>query len=289
MRERHSLRLTFRRRPPTCCIVELVWHMARNGRHELPNTLGGIEAAIAAGATRIEVDVRMLVDRDGALVHDRLLADGRWVGGLSCDEISAAGLATLSEAVPFVGAPVTLQVDLKDELVLPPEKIQHLIALVAPLGERVIIGSMIDWNLRALRMAAPHLRLGFDPLLYFHHWEDRPPDIPFPRQLGGYQYWDDHPLALAGVLSPQEYVQVRLDGLHAAVPRIDEIMLHYPTLLRAVDDGVDVCGLFHERGTRVLAWTLDADTTGAPGVLERLGAAGVDSLVTNTPGAWSGW
>jgi glycerophosphoryl diester phosphodiesterase len=70
------------------------------------------------------------------------------------------------------------------------------------------------------------------------------------------------------------------------VPRVDEIMLHYPTLLRMVDDGVDVCKFFHDRGTRVLAWTLDADDPDAGAAVARLGAAGVDSLVTNTPAAW---
>jgi hypothetical protein len=123
-------------------------------------------------------------------------------------------------------------------------------------------------------------------LLYFHHWNDRPSDVPFPLQRGSYDYWDDHPLAAAGILPLPEYVAVRLEGLHAAVPRVDEIMLHYPTLLRAVDDGVDVCGLFHQRGTRVLAWTLDADGAGAAAACDRLQAAGVDVLVTNTPTDW---
>jgi glycerophosphoryl diester phosphodiesterase len=267
--------------------VEIVWHMARNGRHAAPNTLAGIDLAIASGATRIEVDVRLLADGDAALVHDRLLSDDRAIGGMTCDETRAAGLSVLSDAVRRVAtSAAVLQVDLKDELLLPVDKVAHLAELVAPLGERVVVGSMIDWNLRRLRAAAPDLRLGFDPLLYFHHWNDRPADVPFPLKRGGYDYWDDHPLALASILSLQEYIAVRLEGLHAMVPGVDEIMLHYPTLLRAVDDGVDVCELFHRRGTRVLAWTLDADIAGSQAAYERLCAVGIDVLVTNTPADW---
>jgi glycerophosphoryl diester phosphodiesterase len=267
--------------------MQLVWHMARGGRDEDPNSLAGIDAACASGATRIEIDVRLLADADALLVHDRFLPDGRPVRQLTNEQARAECLPTLSAAVQRITASsAELQVDLKDEVLLSADEIRHLADLVKPLGERVVVGSMIDWNLRALRAAAPDLRLGFDPLLYFHHWEERPTDVPFPRQRGGYDYWDDHPLAVAGILSVQDYVATRLDGLHAIVPRVDEIMLHYPTLLRAVEDGVDVCALLHERSARVLAWTLDADATGAPDTFERLRAAGVDILVTNTPAAW---
>jgi glycerophosphoryl diester phosphodiesterase len=267
--------------------MDLVWHMARQGRDATPNTLGGIDSAIAAGAKRIEIDVRLLADGDAALFHESISSDGRAVGSLTSAEARAAGLSLLSDAVRRVAASnAVLQVDLKDEILLPVEKIAHLAELVAPLEDRVIVGSMIDWNLRQLRAAAPALRLGFDPLLYFHHWNDRPTDVPFPLQRGSYGYWDDHPLAAAGILPLRDYLTIRLDGLHAMVPGIEEIMLHYPTLLRAVDDGIDACRLLHQRGTRVLAWTLDADAAGAHASRARLLAAGVDLLVTNTPLEW---
>jgi glycerophosphoryl diester phosphodiesterase len=261
--------------------------MARRARSEPPNRLAGIDAAVAAGAGRIEVDVRLLADDDALLSHDRLLPDGRAVREIELAQALDEGLPTLSQAVRRVlDSGAILQVDLKDEMLLAPAAIQRLVRLVRPLGERVIVGSMIDWNLRALRAAAPDLRLGFDPLLYFHHWEERPADVPFPRQRGGYDYWDDHPLAYAGILSRADYIASRLDALHAAVPGVDEIMLHYPTLLRALDDGVDACALLHERGARVLAWTLDADEPRAASTYARLQAAAVDILVTNTPAGW---
>lgn len=267
--------------------MELVWHMARAARHEEPNSLAGLDAAVASGATRVEVDVRLLADGDAALVHDRFLADGRPIGGLTCEEARRAGLAVLSDAVGrMVASDAVLQVDLKDEILLPADKAARLVELVAPLGERVVVGSMADWNLRQVRALAPDLRLGFDPLLYFHHWNDRPPEIPFPVQRSGYDYWDDHPLAIARILPIEDYVTARLGGMHAMVPGVSEVMLHYPTLLRAVGDGVDVCDFFHRRGAHVLAWTLDADVPEAKGVYERLRAAGVDVLVTNTPAGW---
>jgi glycerophosphoryl diester phosphodiesterase len=261
--------------------------MARRARSESPNSLAGIDNAIASGAMRIEVDVRLLADDDALLSHDMFLGGERPVRGVELRQALEEGLPTLSQAVERVlSSKATLQVDLKDELLLERDVIARLARLVEPLGERVIVGSMIDWNLRALRAAAPRLRLGFDPLLYFHHWEERPTDVPFPRQRGGYDYWDDHPLAFAGILSLRDYITSRLDALHATVPGVDEIMLHIPTLLRAVDDGVDVCGLLHDRGARVLAWTLDADDRDASSLYRRLGEAGVDSLVTNTPASW---
>ena len=267
--------------------MQLVWHMARGARHETPNSLAGIDAAIEAGATRIEVDVRLLADDDALLTHDRQLLDGRPVRALKVAHVTADGLPTLSAAVRRIEqSDAFLQVDLKDEMLLTRDEIRRLVDLIAPLGDRAIVGSMADWNLRMLRSVAPDLQLGFDPLLYFHYWDERPVDVPFPRQRGGYDYWDDHPLALAGILSMQDYVATRLDALQATVPRVDEIMLHHPTLLRAIDDGVDVCGLLHDRGARVLAWTLDVDDPGAHATFERLRAAGVDLLVTNTPTGW---
>jgi glycerophosphoryl diester phosphodiesterase len=264
--------------------MQLVWHMARGAKSDPPNTLAGIGAAINAGATRIEVDVRLLADADALLHHNRQLGDGRSVRRLMRDQIIAEGLPTLSQAVQRVAAShAVLQVDLKDEGLLTRDAVDRLITLLNPLGERVIVGSMIDWNLRALRDAAPALRLGFDPLLYFHHWENRPTDVPFPRQRGVYDYWDDHPLASAGYLPIPDYILARLDGLHAAVPALDEIMLHVPTLLRAMHDGVDVVDFFHRRGTQVLAWTLDADAANGASVFAQLRDAGVDTLVTNTP------
>ncbi len=267
--------------------MELVWHMARQGRNAAPNTLGGIESAIVSGAKRIEIDIRLLADRDAALFHESITGDGRAVGSLTYAAARAVGLSLFSEAVQRVAASkAVLQVDLKDETLLPADKVAHLAELVAPLRDRVVVGSMIDWNLRQLRAAAPGLRLGFDPLLYFHHWNDRPTDVPFPLQRGSYGYWDDHPLATAGIVPLQDYLTIRVDGLHAMVPGVEEIMLHYPTLLRALDDGVDVCRLLHQRGTRVLAWTLDADVADAQASRARLHAAGVDLLVTNTPLEW---
>ncbi|MBI1815104.1 MAG: glycerophosphodiester phosphodiesterase [Deltaproteobacteria bacterium] len=264
--------------------MQLVWHMARATRHEPPNTVAGIDAALAAGAQRIEIDVRLLADADALLSHDRQLADGRSVRALTAAQVHAEALPTLSQAVQRIAdSGALLQVDLKDEGALTPAEIQRVADLVAPLGERVIVGSMIDWNLRALRAAAPSLQLGFDPLLYFHHWENRPTEVPFPRQRGAYEYWDDHPLATVPMMPVRDYVMVRLGALQATVPRLDEVMLHYPTLLRAIHDGVDVVAFFHAHSTKVLAWTLDADTANAAHVFAQLSAAGVDTLVTNTP------
>lgn len=256
--------------------------MARGTCAQPPNTLAGIDAALAAGATRIEIDVRPLRDRDFLLYHDRALPGGRAIRETAADDGMAEGLPKLSQAVQrLADNGATLQIDLKEETPLGEEMVERLLRLIAPLGGRVVVGSMIDWNLRALRAAAPQLALGFDPLIYFHHWEERPDDVPFPRQRGVYGYWDDHPLAALPLLPLAEYLGVRFEAFAAAVAQLDEIMLHWPTLLRALEDGLDVVGFFHARKVKVLAWTLDAGTA-AEHHLPRLAAAGVDAIVTNT-------
>jgi glycerophosphoryl diester phosphodiesterase len=263
--------------------MQLAWHMARGAREEAPNTLAGIECAIAAGASRIEVDVRMLADDDALLCHDRRLADGRIIRELRAGDASSGLLPRLSQAVARVaGSDAILQVDLKDETPLDADQAERLLHLLAPLSGRVIVGSMFDWSLRTLRAADQAIALGFDPLLYFHYWEKRPADVPFPRRQGAYGYWDDHSLATAPTVALGEYLAIRLEALRTEVPAMTEIMLHLPTLTRVLDDGVDAVRFFHERGVEVLAWTLDADAEGADAVFARLTSSGVDTLVTNT-------
>jgi glycerophosphoryl diester phosphodiesterase len=269
-------------------VVELVWHMARGARDEAGNTPEGITAALRAGATRIEIDVRPIGSGEWVLVHDGALPDGRGVRELSTVCAQTAGLPSLRDAVARInGSAATLQIDLKEERLLSAAETQSLVDSVAPLGDAVVVGSMIDWNLRALRAAAPHVPLAFDPLIYFHHWEERPIDVLFPRQRGAYGYWDDHPLAIAEFLPRRDYLAARFGSFAAAVRGLSEVMIHWPTLARAMDDGLDVAGTFHAHGILVVAWTLDADMPDADRVFERLAAAGVDALVTNTARVFS--
>lgn len=263
--------------------MELVWHMARGTREEAANTVAGAAVAAERGATRIEVDVRPIASGRWVLVHDRHLPDGRGIRDLDDAAARAAGLGALEQVVAaLAGGAATLQIDLKEERLLDDATLARLLETITPLGDRVVVGSMIDWNLRALRQAAPDLRLAFDPLAYLHHWENRPAEVIFPRQLGVYGYWDDHPLATIELLPRRDYLQARFGAFSAVVDRLSEVMVHWPTLLRALDDGFDVVSSFHASGVRVVAWTLDRDMEDAANTASRLAAAGVDALVTNT-------
>lgn len=267
--------------------MEIVWHMARGTREEAANTVAGVAAAARAGAGRIEIDVRPLASGRWVLVHDRQLADGRAVRELGDDAGAAAGLEPLAAAVEALrGCDAILQVDLKEEHLLGPVAVAMLLDAIAPRGEDVVVGSMIDWNLRALRRAAPGLRLAFDPLLYLHHWQERPAEVIFPRQLGAYGYWDDHPLATFELLPRVDYLEARFGSFVGAADRLSEVMLHWPTLVRALDEGFDVVSAFHAREVRVVAWTLDDDGPASGATCERLAAAGVDALVSNTARAF---
>jgi len=269
--------------------MQLIWHMARQTRDAPGNTLEGIVAALAGGATRVEVDTRPIASGEWYLVHDNRLPDGRLIRELDATSARAEGLPTLGDAVARIAeSGATLQVDLKEERLLDQAEMKHLLAAVAPLGDAVVVGSMIDWNLRALRNEAPQVPLGFDPLVYFHHWDERPVDVLFPRQLGAYGYYDDHPLALVEFLPRADYLTARLGAFASAVSELSELMVHWPTLTRLMDDGVDVIGTLHGQGIRVVAWTLDADTEGSAAVFARLAAAGVDAVVTNTAPAFNG-
>lgn len=267
--------------------MEIVWHGGRARAEDPLNSLRGLAEASASGARRIEFDVRLLADDGAALHHDDRLPDGRAIAELTGAEIAAAGIGTLEEAIGVLaGTGIEVQVDLKHERVLSDLEARRLAAILAPLGDCVVIGSLLDWNLRALHSVAPHLRLAFDPLLFFHYMPDREADLPIPFRAGAYDYFDDHFLASARHLPLVEYLRVRLEGLHAQVPAAGEIMMQYKTILRCLDDGVDPVSFFHDRGVAVLAWTLDAGAPDARAIFDRLQVAGVDYLVTNTPLDW---
>src|SRR5438093_964663 len=102
--------------------------MARGARQEPPNTLAGIDVALAAGARRVEIDVCFLSDADCALYHDCWLTDGRIVRHLPAAEAAVVGLLMLSQAVRRVAASgALLQIDLKEEGLLSGDEVQWLL------------------------------------------------------------------------------------------------------------------------------------------------------------------
>jgi hypothetical protein len=173
-----------------------------------------------------------------------------------------------------------LQLDLKDWRPLTDERIDALGAMVAPLGDRVLVSSGHDWNLRAIARQLPALRLGFDPDRYVRAGGLGP--APVPARTGAYGYVDDHPLALGRAQPVADYLRERFDILLAQCPTVIELFLEYHLVLQAAEDGVDLPALGRERGIATSAWTLDYEGAASMDVLARLATAGVDRITTNT-------
>ena len=259
----------------------------------LPNSLGAIEGALEAGAARIEIDIHSIADGEYLVCHANRLEEATTsrgaVGRLTREEALAlrskrdpeSRLPFLSEVVPlFASHDCELQLDLKDWRPLTYERIEALGELVRPLGDRAIVSSGQDWNLRAIARQVPGLRLGFDPDRYISTAERD--QAPLPGRLGAHGYRDDHPLALGRAQTAHDYLRDRFEMLIAQAPTAREHFIEYRLLLQAAADGAQLPALLHERGIAVSAWTLDYDGPESLATLERLAAIGVDRVTTNT-------
>lgn len=285
---------------PSSTTVELAGHELSFTCHGgllagegLPNTLRGIGECLEARVSRIEIDIHSMADGEYLVCHanrlEEVATSSGPVGQLTRREAlelhskrdRRSRPPLLSEVVELV-RPHTgeLQLDLKDWRPLTPERAIALSALLDPLGERAIVSSGRDWNLRAIARLAPGLRLGFDP----NHYLDagRMGGATLPARRGAYGYRDDHPLAIGRVQPVEEYLRERFDILLAQCPFARELFIDYRLLLQAETDGVMLPQLLHERGVAVSAWTVDYDGETSLAKLRRLAAAGVDRVTTNT-------
>ncbi len=287
-------------RPPI-----MVHHMAAlDGSPHPPNSLEAIHACLDAGAACIEIDATALAGQDCLLVHDPLLqAETTGTGEVrACTPAQARhlrfvvnGSATqtrvplLSDVVAALAAhphPARLQIDFKN--VMPfadDEPLRRLITLIEPLGARVIVSSIADWQLRKLRRLAPWLDLGFDVQLYID-WqpagEARDPRS-YPKALGTYGYWDDHAIASQRIWRPADYLRDRCGALIGLVPRASTFYINHKLLAQSLDDGFNWAEMLHDNGIRLDAWTMDVTSAIALRNAPRLMAAGVDLFTTNTP------
>jgi glycerophosphoryl diester phosphodiesterase len=271
-----------------------------------PNSLEAIQECLDAGAAIIELDVTALADHDYLLVHDPELeseTSGQgWVA--ECTRAHArelfikhAGIVTqyraalLSDAVKLVqnhSSPSRLQLDFKNVIPLPNDGPLHrLINLIEPLGERVIVSTGADWQLRRLRKLAPWLMLGFD-IMWYVDWQPMgTPRDPraFPKQRGAYGYFDDHMLATARHWSVAEYLRDRCETLMGLVPDTSAFYLEHPLIMQSLEDGFNWAEALQERGIKLDAWTMDVTDPVVPATAPRFLAAGVDMFTTNTPRA----
>jgi glycerophosphoryl diester phosphodiesterase len=291
-------------RPPL-----IVHHMAAPHDAYPPNSLEAIRACLEADAPFIEIDITALAHGDYLLVHDPDLESETTGSGKVAEASpeSVAGLTyrahdgtpttcavgRLSQAVALYlehGGETRLQLDFKNVIPFPDdEPLRRLVNLIAPLGDRVIVSSGADWQLRRLRRLAPWLDLGLDVHFYID-WrradDTIDPRIP-PYRQGAYGYWDDHPLATARFYSMQEYLWDRCASLAALVPGCSTFYIDYKMVLQSLDDGFSWADACHELGIRLDIWTLDLHDEARTQAALRLLRAGVDQITTNTPAALS--
>ncbi len=258
----------------------------------LPNSLESIRECLEAGASRIEVDIHSMADDEYLVSHANRLEESTASHGpvgqltrhaalkLQRSDDPKSRPPLLNEVVALVLPYASeLQLDLKDWRPLTSESVASLIRLTKALGDRVIVSSGQDWNLRAIASRNSAIRLGFDP---DHYIAAARREVPVPARLGAYGYRDDHPLALGRSQPVAEYLRGRMNDLLTQCPFAAELFIEYSLLLQAADEGVSLPQLLHERGVAVSAWTLDYHGPESMAKLDALAAAGVDHVTTNT-------
>jgi glycerophosphoryl diester phosphodiesterase len=271
-----------------------------------PNSLEAVRASLEAGAAFVEVDVNALSEEDYLLLHEfDMEAETDGSGPVSaCTPGQARSLhikrhgqpteytvPLLSDVVRLFlesGGKTRLQLDFKNVYPLPSDEPLHrLVKLIEPLGQRVLVSSGADWQLRKLRKIAPWLILGFD-IMYYIDWgpkqKTRDPRA-LPKQRGAYGYYDDHPLAQHRIWPTAEYLRDRCESLMGLVPDVSVFYLEHTLIAQSLMDRFNWAEACHERGIRLDAWTMDATDAAAVANLPPLFRAGVDLFTTNTPKA----
>lgn len=285
--------------------LQIVHHKAAlDGSLNPPNSLAAIRECLEAGAAWIEVDITALAEGDYLLVHNLdLEAETNGRGAVGACNVSAArnlkivhrGLVTshpaalLSKVVAcFLAAPdsTRLQLDFKDHAPFASiEPLQRLVEIIQPLGARVLVSSMADWQLRHLAQLAPWLELGFDIHL---HIDCNPPGQiaapdDLPRHVGAYGYRDDHPLASQRWGSTAAYLAERCDEMLHLAPSASTFYCRHSFLVRGLQEGFSWAQTLHQAGKRLDAWTLDVDKAQAVANARILADADCDQITSNTP------
>ena len=275
----------------TCHVGMLSGRLRRNSR-------AAVRECVDAAAARIEVDVHSLDGPDYIVSHERRLereTTGRGsIGSATPHAVLAVRFlddpddrpALLSEIVAMMrGSRMQLQLDLKDWRPLRDERLRVLLDLIAPIKQQVIVSAGEDWNLRLLHRADPELAIGFDPGRYIGWGHDGEPDF-LPRTRGAYGYFDDHPLAIGRTETPADYLRARMEALAFQCPASREMFLDHRLILQMLEDGFNPAAWLHEHDSEVTVWTVDYAGADSMRIVERLIAAGVDRITTNTPLAW---
>lgn len=227
---------------------------------EPENTLAAFEAAIAAGADAVELDVRLTSDGSAVVLHDPDVSgatDGSgFVHEMALAEIKrldASGgrgprqeVPTLAEVLETVGARAGVDLEIKN---LPGEP-----AFDSP--REAVLEAAIE-TLEASSFSGPVLVTSFNWLTI-----ERSKQLA-PEVATGF-------LSIAAIDPQAALVYVRGNGHEYVLPQT-------PALLEAGEGFVREA---HDHGIRVGTWVADDEA-----VLEKLFKWGVDAVATNDPAA----
>lgn len=263
-----------------CC------HSATLSGRFIPNSLAAVEECVSARVPRLEIDVQFLADDTMLVFHDATFKGAASGAGrvAEADMETARRLryhdgspvAILAEAVDALrGCDTVLQVDLKLSRPISARRVRLLKDGLAPVRDRVIIGSQSHWNLRPF---AGELPIALDPTL---HWCFSAATPGLPRTLGVHGLWDDSPVAGNTRFSALEYVETRVDDLAALLPAAVEWMVDIETIFHFEKLGIALGDMLGSRGIALAAWTLRREEPAMKTVVERLFHLGAETIITD--------
>lgn len=286
----------------------VVHHMAAlDGQAAPQNSLEGVQASLNAGAVVIEVDINALAEDDYLLVHEPKLeeetsgqgdvaectpAQARTLFIKQHDTVSNYRVPLLSDVVRlFQISPAKSHLQLDYKNVVPfsdLEPLKRLLKLIEPIGERVIVSTTADWQLRKLRKLAPWLTLGLD-IMWHIDWQPAGKERDSrlcPKRMGEFGYFDDHILASYKYTpSTVKYLNDRCECLVNLVPDIGVFYLEHPLVAQSLRDGFSWAETLHPYGIKLDVWTMDVTNPVAVENAKFILPSGVDLFTTNTPKA----
>ncbi len=131
------------------------------------NTLGSFLAALRAGVSWVEVDVRRTADDTLVVAHDAAYHDGQFLVDLTAEQVQARGTLLLSDLLATLPEGAGVNLDLKtcmEDAVRPAERTTA--ALLAPVAQQELlrrplwVTSFDPSALTIVREAAPDVPLG---------------------------------------------------------------------------------------------------------------------------------
>ena len=282
--------------------VTLIHHAAHCTNNIPPGSLSALEGCLQKGSAVIEIDVIPLGDGSFALLHDQNLEVGTSGYGKATemkrgqvkklyykvnDKVSQEKVGFLEDAIDlFKSYPNTqrLQLDLKPFTPLTRATLSDFLAILAPVKDRILVSSVVDWALRSLASCAPYLSLGFDPLIYIDITGEkpRPEGIP-PFRVGAYGLMDDHPLSAYQWGPLGDYFAARAGALLVQVPKGCTWHIRAVLLQQVLEAGFNWIEFLHQQGSTVNGWTIDASQPEHIDLAQFLVDHGIDSLTTDTP------